>query len=564
MTEPTRPMPNPQPQPDGSWQGTIALTPKSIKTRALFTLPPNHVIPVIVVPGTMGSNLRMKPSLTPAQSAPLQPGEPAWRPPNGDVAGYMSGGEWDEFTPAQRQQILDPAKLEVDGAGEIDLQSFACLDGIHEAQARERGWGEVHWDSYGTLLYTLEHNLNSTFKQFMGAPELQPHWAAVNRRDRASWNWTVPVTGLLAPLTMAELRAYAKHHFPVYASGYNWLASCGDAAALLAKHVEEIIAFWSSRKQVCTQAILVTHSMGGLVARACAKQIPGAVMGIVHGVMPALGAPVCYRRIACGTETSRPGAGMVAKTTMGVVAKIVGETSEATTAVMATAPGVLELLPTHLYPGTWLHVVSRKSGDADNGYNRDKDQRDNQHLHLPEGNPYDLYRDTTSWYRLIDPGLADPAGKYAGSPASVEKAIKRSIDQAEQFHRILDTFYHKNSYAFYGNDPSLRSHGELRWRSLHSLGSLSPYAVKAGKPVSLTSPGGRNVEYPGAGVAYFEPMEQDASGDGTVPAVSGAGPVGHIKQVFATRGYDHQGCYNDEAMLDLTQHLIARIVLGAK
>ena len=37
-------------------------------------------------------------------------------------------------------------------------------------------------------------------------------------------------------------------------------------------------------------------------------------------------------------------------------ALILGRTTRETTAVMATAPGVLELLPNHLYPRPWLHL----------------------------------------------------------------------------------------------------------------------------------------------------------------------------------------------------------------
>ncbi|HEX8786167.1 MAG TPA: hypothetical protein VF793_08285, partial [Telluria sp.] len=51
-------MPNLIPQPDGSWTGYTVLTPTALKTRGLFTLPPSKVVPVIVVPGIMGSNLR--------------------------------------------------------------------------------------------------------------------------------------------------------------------------------------------------------------------------------------------------------------------------------------------------------------------------------------------------------------------------------------------------------------------------------------------------------------------------------------------------------------------------
>jgi uncharacterized Zn-binding protein involved in type VI secretion len=35
---------------------------------------------------------------------------------------------------------------------------------------------------------------------------------------------------------------------------------------------------------------------------------------------------------------------------------------------------------------------------------------------LPSGKVYDMYRDLASWYRMIDPALADPANKFPTMP----------------------------------------------------------------------------------------------------------------------------------------------------
>jgi predicted alpha/beta hydrolase family esterase len=52
------------------------------------------------------------------------------------------------------------------------------------------------------------------------------------------------------------------------------------------------------------KVIIVTHSMGGLVAR-YASQVSGAkdkILGIVHGVIPDLGSPAAYRRMKVGAK----------------------------------------------------------------------------------------------------------------------------------------------------------------------------------------------------------------------------------------------------------------------
>lgn len=551
MTEPTRPLAHPTLNDDGTWKCVSATTCEAITTRGAGTEPSRRVIPVIVVPGIMGSNLRAKLDPGKNTSAALKPGEAAWRPPNGKINGVKEANTWKERAPKKRQRILDPTILEVDDGGEIDLPFFAFTEGLREQHVRDRGWGEIHWDSYGALLYTLECNLNTTFTPLNGFRVLRPHWAALNKVDRRRWNSLA--TGLTAPLTEPEFEKFAGYQYPVYACGYNWLGSNEESANLLKDRIKKIIAFWSSRKHTCKQVILVTHSMGGFVARACAKEIPDLIAGIVHGVMPAFGAPVCYRRIACGTETSSPGGGWIANLAMEKFADIAGATTEATTAVMATAPGVLELLPNHLYPGPWLFITGKRESAPDRDY-----------LSLPEGGTYDLYRDMQSWYRVINPALADPANKHNGTVARI---IKSAINQAEKFHtQILDSYYHPNTYAFYCDDNSKpNTYGKCRWRTLGSLIGRSINDVGKATPVgSTTYAAERNVELPGTYITAFALQDQDTGGDGTVPIQSGAGPLGNVKRVFATRGYDHQGSYNDEAMLALTQHLIVKIVQDVK
>lgn len=542
MNEPTRQIANPRVDKSGQYRAESSMTPKAMTTRGGVTLPSRRVIPVIVVPGIMGSNLRAKIDTSSGGNRELKPGEAAWRPPNGTIDGLLEVQKWKGRNAAQRQRILEPATLEVDQSGEIELPFTSA--GIDEKGARSHWWGEIHWDSYGELLYTLARNLNSTFSSPLGFRILEKHWHDINRRDRREWN--AQSAGPTSPLTESEFEKFAGFQYPVYACGYNWLQSNEQSAERLLKRIEAIIAYWASRKHDCKQVILVTHSMGGLVGRACAKQIPDKIAGVVHGVMPALGAPLCYRRIACGTETSSPSADWIGNEKMDAFATIAGKTPEETTPVMSTAPGPLELLPNHLYPGPWLFVSGQ--GNSPSG---------TEYLQLPNGSPYELYRDRNAWYRLIDPALVDPANTLK---EDAEYSVDKAISQAEKFHtQLLDTYYHPNSYAFYGDDPDQLSYGECRWVCLAVPAGSSSREIQSAKPES-TSNGGRNVNFHGKGIHYFKHRPQDTGGDGTVPRKSGAGPMGKVRQVFATRGYDHQGCYSDKFMLELTQHLIVKIV----
>jgi pimeloyl-ACP methyl ester carboxylesterase len=550
MADPTRPLPNLVPQPDGSWTGRTVLTPTSFTTRGLFTLPPSKVIPVIVVPGIMGSNLRAATSPAMRANAVLDPGEPAWRAPNGTFEGLKTARKWKEFDPKKRQKILNARTLEVDNRGAIHLPLEARNYGTTEAEVRQRWWGEVHWDSYGRLLYGLQVGLNHTFEMdpLDNVRVICSHWKNVMACDPAQWG----VRGI-ARVTEAELDKHAAYYYPVYACGYNWLESCDASAKWLRQRIERIISFWTERKRECRQVILVTHSMGGLVARACAKQIPEQILGVIHGAMPALGAPACYRRIACGTEKWSPSNGQVDNIKAEHVAEILGELPKDTMPVMAAAPGALQLLPNHLYPQPWLHIC------LVNKVNHKDVPR--EVVHLPAGDPYDMYRDTQSWYRLIDPVLADPAKLYNDTEAV--DVLRRAVDEAERFHRkVLDTYYHPNTYAFYGADPEHMSFGAVRWvaRDPAAGAVITESNIKAAARAGYGPGGGRRVRVEGRSDLYFVPARQDVAGDGTVPHQSGAGPRGKVSQLFDVRGIDHQGAYNNDATLMLTQHLIVKLV----
>lgn len=551
MTEITRLLLYPRVSAEGLWLGSSMLTPKAMKTRGELLIPPLPTIPVIVVPGIMGTNLCATTDPHKEKNRELAPGEAAWRPPNGLVDGYTEIGKWQERTPKQRQRILDPATLDVDGGGDVDLSDTILKSGFDDARARERWWGEVHWGSYGKLICALEYNLNTTFwfptasARSTGQRQLQPHWRAVNGWERKDWG--AAATGITAPLTEAELEKHARFKYPVYACGYNWLLSSEESARRLQQRIQEIIHFWSSREHPCKQVILVTHSMGGLVARACAKQIPELIAGVIHGVMPVLGAPVCYRRIACGTEGAQPGMGYIATKKAEGFAIIAGRTAAETTPVLATAPGPLELLPNHLYPRPWLFATCQWSS-----------ARDMDMLRLPTGNPYDLYRDTRSWYRMINPALADPANKRNGD---IKRFILDAVNQAEKFHtKILDTYYHPNTYAFYGDDHGHLSYGRIRWMTFALPAAASQSLMQNARLKSASLSGVREVTYDGGSNGFYElAAEPESAGDGTVPGPSGAAAVGKVKQLFRTQGYDHQGCYGNDAMLALTQHLIVKI-----
>jgi len=169
----------------------------------------------------------------------------------------------------------------------------------------------------------------------------------------------------------------------------------------------------------------------------------------------------------------------------------------------------------------------------------------------------------TSWYRLIDPALVDPAGRWREQPGAAVAAVKEALATAENFHRSLGDYYHPTTYAFYGADPRKLSYGMVQWRAPYRAGAapvLTPANVAAATSVAASSGTRRRVRVESTSIVEFELDPQDAAGDGTVSHLSGAGPAGKVKGLFAPGGIDHQNAFNDERMLMLTLRLVVKIV----
>lgn len=431
------------------------LTPRCLDTQQRASFPPERVIPVIFLPGIMGSNLRM----TPERQARLgQKNNIAWRPDN-KVTWALPMTTRDQRV---RQLQLDPEATVVDvydpktnPTGKRNETADDRHDNVSvtadtpllkddpvgtsprrlaKHKARERGWGEVFFSSYGQLLNHLEYRLNTAFQN----GELNPGWKDVVGVEPTRWQLD-PGTPQ-APLTEDELRNVLRRCFlPVHALGYNWLQSNGVAAKELAGRISALMDDYNKKGCRCEKVILVTHSMGGLVGRALCHPTYGnlqdKILGIVHGVMPAIGAAAAYRRMRAGFEGG------------GIVTKVLGHTGPRVTAVLANAPGGLQLLPSDTYGNHWLRVETR----------------DGRVLkRLPDrGDPYaEIYARADVWWGLLREEWINPAGS---STSGLQQTHKHLL-VAKEFHQTINATYHPVSYAHYGCDPKRPAFRNVVWR----------------------------------------------------------------------------------------------------
>ncbi|WP_256588545.1 MULTISPECIES: hypothetical protein [unclassified Pseudomonas] len=105
---------------------TWTLTPSHITDPVHCILPPDGVLPVIFVPGIMGSNLKSKPEKGKGKNKAA----PVWRLD----AGFMGKNMWLALNwinkkAGIRQQLLHPARVEVDNKGAVAVDYFARVGG---------------------------------------------------------------------------------------------------------------------------------------------------------------------------------------------------------------------------------------------------------------------------------------------------------------------------------------------------------------------------------------------------------------------------------------------------
>lgn len=546
-------------------------TPMQDLMPQVISIPPKRVLPIIFLPGIMGSNLRMSPA---RQSEIKKKNNIAWRPESLAEATMLISGDT-----KLRQNQLDPSQTEVDeydavknctgDAKEtadqrhdnarvdfnllnVGIDTPLLMDDpvtsnprkMKEQKARERGWGEVFFDSYRELLEMCELRLNTAF--YYG--HLDSWWKQIVDVPPAKWQASPQPP--LKPLEQKTLRdAVNGCWFPVHAMGYNWLQSNRDSGIRVAERITALMERYKAQGFQCEKVIVVTHSMGGLVARALIHPKMGnlqdKILGIVHGVMPAVGAAAAYKRMRCGFEDP----GLVSMSPIAsITAKVLGNFGPDVTAVLGNAQGGLELLPSQAYGNGWLKVT----------------QKGQTIKTMPQqGDPYEeIYKLRGKWYGLLREEWINPAAQRLAGFEST--AIL--LDKAKKFHNAIANTYHDLSYAHYGADPNHAAWQNVEW----AIGD-SPRMVDLEKlQVATDNLQGRlhvlDSKWTGlTGTARLglEVTMQPASdpGDQTVPLHSAEHQLqsGKFKGIFRQTGYEHQNSYKDDGALYSTLYSLVRI-----
>lgn len=364
-----------------------------------------EAIPIIFVPGIMGSRLK------------LATGEKVWDP---DAKFWMLrnyGMIWvdaadkkealigsEEFDPDRMVPLLDDA--------DHNESSF----GKHQG-ADKRGWGGVSWNTYGEILEKLS--------------------------DPNTWSPAVQ----------------AFFELPVYAFGYNWSASNVDAGEKLKDFIDKVVKE-NDRKPPepsCEQVVLVTHSMGGLVARsACEQGAKASVLGVIHGVQPVTGSAAAYWRMKAGFE--REGS------LPNPAAWVLGTNGREVTALLGHMPGGLQLLPSQHY--------KQNGGSAQ--WLRFKGHDGKELAALPKSDPYrEIYENQNEgdYFRLIRKEYLLPEVNPRVTLDYAWTGCKNKLEEAKAFHEQFGLKHHPETQAFYGSGDKHRTADEVFY-------VLSPFGWK--------------------------------------------------------------------------------------
>ncbi|QAU34919.1 hypothetical protein [Janthinobacterium sp. 17J80-10] len=530
---------------DGSGNEIVqwSLTSKNLTGAVHIPVSPSYVLPIIFVPGIMGSNLALIEKIKGYKA-----GTPIWLF-NGTK---KMGLEWAKRNPIDRQRLLDPANTQVYSGGHVP-EKVGSIGGEDDIR-NNRFWGEVGAASYEEFLVWLSDALNTA----RGVTDTQR--PLVDKDYTKEWGLT---SGEFIKALKSEMDHAARISFPVYACGYNWLRSNLDAAETLKNRINLVIKRNNGPYRKCEKVILVTHSMGGLVARACSelKGMQDKIAGIVHGVMPANGAGVAYKRCRAGSEDA-------AQLVLGVNAAEVS-------AVFANSPGALQLLPNHIYGQGWLQLgmgagKAFKSLHALPGVGNDGKQE----------NPYDaIYLTRGKWWSMMREDLINPADIRGHTGW---KAYADNVKLAQDFHLQLapegqKPKYHPITFSLYGSDDSHKTWEKVRWECASNK-DISPSAEMystqiRGVLTKDTLNQLRIVRDDGNGLLTLvngrnrwdsELSDKDAPGDGTVPSCSGSAPNPNSRKSYALKKIDHEGAYRDAHFQRATLHSILKIAMTVK
>ncbi|MDX2132077.1 MAG: hypothetical protein SFY69_08495 [Planctomycetota bacterium] len=427
-------------------------------------------VAIIFVHGVMGSRIA------------LPEDDDAWDPDRPIT--NMLGWAWANST--EKRDLLDFSKR-----GVIIREPADDFSTNHDARVA-RGWGGVRWASYGAFLEVAE-------------------------------GWS-----------------FGSNQTPVYAYGYDWRQPVAQIGLQMAADVLGVSQSSGGRRALfdadrfgdsgllghaeTDKCIFITHSMGGLVTRMALQQcsaLRDKTVAVLHGVQPATGGPLLYRRMVTGVFSPVDGSGFEAWVFRNIIGPGAGDMST----MLSRCPGPMQLLP-----GNLLRDACAAAGAGMITWTEFEESRAT--VHAVTESVYNVFRRAET---------ARPPGIVRSSlPAVVQTNLNTRISGIENFHAQLGSWkFEDRTWAFYGT--GLGTDHTIHFDCPPVTYQTNAYSAGRGGAVvihSATDPSGRTVVLDATrdlsrrgfnptptipGAPSTAPVGHGPHGDETVPRLSGAG-----------------------------------------
>jgi hypothetical protein len=221
------------------------------------------------------------------------------------------------------------------------------------------------------------------------------------------------------------------------------------------------------------------------------------------------------------------------------------------TAVLADAQGALELLPNRMYGQKWLELR----------------QKEKVIQSWPEKCPYEeIYKVRGKWFSLFSEDLINPAEiDFRGFDFTVGL-----LNSAKNFHDLIESTYHPQSFAHYGADKERKACYKVVWHIASVAQIENPEFLSlvkdnfTGRLVLEESNSGEGDH--ARSFVEIEILEAADPGDQTVPVYSADAQLRSkkFKGIFRQSGYEHQASYSNSKVVAATLYSLFKIIQTMK